>query len=227
MKLTIANRFGVTPNNVLTNTGLTFKAKGLYGYLQSKPDGWDFSAKRIAYDSKDGVDGVNSWLQELEKAGFLDRIKTQNEKGFWDIEYVLYENPKLENPVPDNPDQEKPDSEKPVTNKKRKTKKEVSNKESNKGVVNYFPDNLLNTTFLEFIEHRKQLKAPMTSLAITKCINRLKTFEESYGTEKVIGFINLAIESGWKWIFDRSRNDNKPGEKKLSYETQERGKFTF
>lgn len=80
MKIRIANRFGVTPNDLLTNPEITLKAKGLYAYIQSKPDNWDFSALRIAYETKEGRDSIQSTLRELEKYGYLIRTKYKNQK---------------------------------------------------------------------------------------------------------------------------------------------------
>jgi len=225
-KLKIENRYGIIPNSVLSNKELSFKAKGIYAYIQSKPENWDFAVSRIAYDSKDGRDGISSGIKELEDVWYLTRKKFKNEKGQWDIEYTLYDKPVTENPareeeetVTDNPATENPSTENPETNKKRNTKKEISKQE-------YFEDHKLNDTYLEFIEHRKQLKAPMTELAITKSTNKLNTWLSSYKTEEVIEFINLAIRNGWKGIFEKTEAGGKK-EKKLAYETAERGNFNF
>lgn len=65
-KLKIVNRYGITPNEVLNNKNLSWKAKGLYGYIQSKPEDWDFAVNRITEDAKDGRDGTANGLKELE-----------------------------------------------------------------------------------------------------------------------------------------------------------------
>lgn len=221
-KLKITNRYGITPNIVLNNTDLTLKAKGLYAYIQSKPETWDFAVSRIAYDNKDGIDGINTGLKELEKVGLLERRKFRTGRGHWDIEYILYEEPTIrENPQPatigENPTSENPTSEKPETNKEGNTNKEISNKK-------YFEDHKLNITYLEFIEHRKQLKQPMTALAITKSINQLNKWLDIYKLEEVIGFIDLAIANGWKGIFNKKVPAS---EKKLAYESEDRSNFSF
>lgn len=66
-KLNLSHRYGITPNEILNDPRLSFKAKGLYGYIQSKPDGWEFSADKILTQTKDGRDGINAGLNELEK----------------------------------------------------------------------------------------------------------------------------------------------------------------
>ena len=85
--------FGAVPNDLLNDPEISFKAKGLYAYLNSKPDNWDFSVEGIASQVKDGVDSVRTGIHELEKSGYLKRVKHQNEKGFWEVDYMLFEEP--------------------------------------------------------------------------------------------------------------------------------------
>jgi hypothetical protein len=67
--------FTQVANTVLNDTNISAKAKGIYAYLYSKPDGWDFNGDRIADDMKDGRKSVFSGLQELESAGYIKRSK--------------------------------------------------------------------------------------------------------------------------------------------------------
>jgi hypothetical protein len=91
-KLILNKTYGIAPNNVLNDVELSFKAKGLYTYIQSKPDGWDFSVERIALQSKDGRESVAAGLKELENAGYLLRTPSINDKGqFSGYDYTLYE----------------------------------------------------------------------------------------------------------------------------------------
>lgn len=67
--------FTQVANDVLNNPSLSYKAKGVFAYLFSKPEGWSFSRDRIAQDSTDGTNSVRSALIELEQAGYLKRVK--------------------------------------------------------------------------------------------------------------------------------------------------------
>lgn len=89
-KLRIENRYGVIPHEVLEHKGLSWKAKGVYGYLQSRPDGWDFSVDRIAEFSSDGRDSARMAVSELEALGYLTRRKVHGPRGNWDVEYALF-----------------------------------------------------------------------------------------------------------------------------------------
>lgn len=124
-KLKINKNYGIIPNEILNNTEISFKAKGLFAYIQSKPDGWDFSAERISVQTNEGLTSVRTGLKELENAGYLLRRKFHNEYGFFEIEYVLSENPFVENPTLDNPTSVNPTSENHTNN----SNKDLSKKE--------------------------------------------------------------------------------------------------
>jgi len=129
-KLIVQDRFGIIPNALLNNPNISWNAKGLFGYIQSKPDNWDFAVERIQKDTKDGSTATNSGLRELENAGYLQRHKFKNNKWQRNREYILYNKPK-ENKK-DTKNTENPFSvfgptEKGQINKERIIKKEKEN----------------------------------------------------------------------------------------------------
>ena len=76
MKLQKASvNFTQVSNVILNDKCLSAKAKGVYCYLFSKPDNWDFSSERIANEFSDGEKSIRSALKELEDAGYLERQK--------------------------------------------------------------------------------------------------------------------------------------------------------
>lgn len=77
--------FTMVANEVLYNKNLTFKAKGLYAYLFSKPDTWDFSSNRMVLETKDKRKAIMTMLRELENAGYLIRKRLSTGK----VEYNL------------------------------------------------------------------------------------------------------------------------------------------
>lgn len=103
-KLYIRNRYGTAPNELLNREDISFKAKGLYVFIQSKPDGWAFSLDRIAKQSNEGKDAVRSGIKELEDAGYLIRTATKDSDGTWDgYDYTLLEIPSSGFPTTVNP----------------------------------------------------------------------------------------------------------------------------
>jgi hypothetical protein len=77
--------FTMVANEVLYNKNLSFKTKGLYAYLFSKPDTWDFSSSRMVLETKDSRDSIMVMLRELETAGYLMRKRLSTGK----VEYTL------------------------------------------------------------------------------------------------------------------------------------------
>ena len=94
-------KFTQIKNEVLTDKNLSLKAKGLFAYLYSKPNNWDFSMYRIAGETKDGKEGIRTALLELEKNGYLTRKRLASGK----MEYYITYEPSSEN-------RQKPSSEK-------------------------------------------------------------------------------------------------------------------
>jgi hypothetical protein len=92
-KLVIKAKYGVVPNDILNNPNLSLKAKGLFCFIQSKPDDWDFSIERIATQTNDGTESIRTAIHELEKAGYLSRKQSRDDTGRMDgYEYTLTEN---------------------------------------------------------------------------------------------------------------------------------------
>jgi hypothetical protein len=79
--------FTQVANGVLTDKRLSAKAKGLYAYLYSKPDGWDFSVERMCLEMSDGIESINTGLQELEKCGFLTRKRQADGRMFYMVHF--------------------------------------------------------------------------------------------------------------------------------------------
>ena len=77
--------FTQVANRVLNDASLSWKAKGIYAYLYSKPEGWNFSSTRMAQDSTDGRRGTLSGLAELETAGYITRERQNSGRMFYTI----------------------------------------------------------------------------------------------------------------------------------------------
>ncbi|MFI2857528.1 helix-turn-helix domain-containing protein [Paenibacillus sp. JSM ZJ436] len=104
----------------LSDERLSWKAKGLLGYLLSKPSNWRVYVSDLVKRSKDGKDAVYSALKELEAAGYIERHQTRENGRITGYETVVYErpdpytdNPEVDTPVPhvDSPQSEIPDVE--------------------------------------------------------------------------------------------------------------------
>ena len=96
--------FTTVDNLVLNDTNLSWKAKGLFVYLWSQSDEWDFYESEVVKHSTDKIASLKSGLKELEQQGYLKRQRKRDDKGHLkENEWILSDNPMLENPMLDNP----------------------------------------------------------------------------------------------------------------------------
>jgi len=85
-----------------------------------------------------------------------------------------------------------------IEEKKEGEEGKKERKKNSKAPESYFPDNdLLNKTFLEFIEHRKAMKKPMTDIAIGRMVKKLNGYSEGVA----IASLEKSIENGWQGVF--------------------------
>lgn len=99
--------FTQVPNELLYNPNISFKAKGLWAYMNAKPDGWNFSADRIALETKEERKSILAGLKELAEHGYITAKKRSDGR----IEYTLH----WESTLAQHEDQAEPshESEKP------------------------------------------------------------------------------------------------------------------
>lgn len=130
---------------LLQDNSLSFEARGLMGYLLSKPDDWEAQFHDIEREGNIGRDKRKSLMAELERAGYLERRRLQGERGQWDYEMIVHETPLPEaertslsrpptpNPATVNPQTVEPSTVRPQTVKAAIIeKREVPNRDLQK-----------------------------------------------------------------------------------------------
>ena len=75
------NHFTITDNKLIKDDRLSWKARGIFIYLWSMPDDWNFYVDEVAKHSKNSVGALQSGLSELEKFGYLKRTRLHGEDG--------------------------------------------------------------------------------------------------------------------------------------------------
>ncbi|MBD9204638.1 MAG: DnaD domain protein [Lactobacillus ruminis] len=101
--------FTIINNGVLNNTQLSWKAKGLFAYLWSQSDSWDFYEVEVLKHSTDGRASLRAGLKELEEHRYLKRYRNRDDKGIlreskWILsEQPMFDFPKLDKPTLDYP----------------------------------------------------------------------------------------------------------------------------
>ena len=93
MKNRLKNNFTIVDNSVLNSLDLSLGAKGLYAFLNSKPDGWDFSYRGLSSQLKETERVLAKFVKELVLANVLLRIPTtsyRNGKAYPDFDWILH-----------------------------------------------------------------------------------------------------------------------------------------
>lgn len=124
IKKVYQSRFTTIDNAILNDKLVSWKAKGLFTYLWSKPDNWNYSVKEVSKHAKDGRDSTSDGVQELEEHGYLKREQINAKGSFGSNVWTLSELPifkkqpksdKSSTPNTDNPSSEKPLTGNPST----------------------------------------------------------------------------------------------------------------
>ena len=158
MRVHKKKNYTVMSNYHLKEKEMSLKAKGLLSVMLSLPDNWDYSIAGLVAICKENETAINSTLKELEKFGYLKRIKkmpSETKSGHIEYEYNVYEKPQ-DNQHVDNQAVEKQGLEKQGLEKQGLEKQGVENLGvdylgvENQGVENQgqLNTNILNTNIL-------------------------------------------------------------------------------
>ena len=107
-------------DNVVFNSGLSFRAMGMLTYLLSKPDHWEVSVTQLVKHAKgtakpDGRDAIYAILAELIDKRFVERHAIRNSLGqSAGTEYIVHDSPLPPEPLTDKPETAQPDTAKPT-----------------------------------------------------------------------------------------------------------------
>ena len=119
IKKVYQKQFTTVDNTILNDESVTWKAKGLFTYLWSKPDNWNYSVKEVSRHAKDGRDSTSDGVQELEAHGYLKREQIKKKGSFGSSVWTLSERPifkkQIKNDKPTIPNTDNPLPEEPLT----------------------------------------------------------------------------------------------------------------
>jgi len=88
------NPYAMIDKRIFSNADLSWKAKGLLGYLLSRPDNWKIIIADLVKQSTDGRDSVYSGLRELINARYIIGERKRKERGRYSAyEYIVLEEP--------------------------------------------------------------------------------------------------------------------------------------
>lgn len=106
--------FTVLNNDLIRDSRLSFKARGLLQYMLSMPDDWKFYVSELAkHSSKEGEGAIRSAITELEEAGYMRRIRKRGKGGkFEAVDWEVLDEPAF-SPHVKKPHVDKPQVEEP------------------------------------------------------------------------------------------------------------------
>lgn len=209
-KIDIRERYGTVPISILNSPLLSFKAKGLFAYIQAKPDGWDFSSKRIQNETKESIDSVQASLKELEANGLLIREKQPNNRTRYILTNVIQEKAIQENPVRENPVQENPVYNNTIVKENYNI---IEKHKKEKTISPIQTDILTEEIFHAYMENmpsdkKKYAKKGQTLLYLSSL---LKTYDNAF-LLSCVSLYKKNVESKWwkapQYFFANTKNTN-------------------
>jgi len=84
--------FTTLPNQMLRDTRITLKARGLLAQLLTHSVKYEISKKKVVNQNIEGKDAINSAFNELIRFGYIVPKKSRN-KGRYQFEYDVYDTP--------------------------------------------------------------------------------------------------------------------------------------
>jgi DnaD/phage-associated family protein len=220
------NPYVMLDKRCINREDLSFKAKGIWAYLMSKPDTWTVMFEDIVKHSADGKDSVRAGLKELEDAGYIVKSQERNQDGtFSGYTYTVFETPNLQ-PFTEKPFTEKPFTEKPFPENPPLLINDLNknnlnnNNDSVKAAYNYWLQNTGDTntnnikTIAKMVEMFSQHQAELDQQHVDKYRNPADVVIQAMGIAVSKGILRLAYVDG---ILKSWEKDGTPIEQSKSY----------
>ena len=85
----ITKNYVKIPNDLVDDPTISWKAKGLFCHMASKPDNWNFTVRSLASQFPDGKSAIFAALDELKERGWITFTKRANGQGKYKLETSL------------------------------------------------------------------------------------------------------------------------------------------
>ena len=224
------NYYAIIPANVRYDKNLKDKAKLLYGEITAlcNEKGYCWASNRYFAELYSvSIKTISTLIKNLIDNGYIySEIIYKNGSKEIDKRYLKLTNNPIENIVNtpmeekvNTPMEEKVKDNNTVINNtiinNKKEKKEKASSKNNKSeidmLIEEYTNNIeLKNTLIEFVKHRKSLKAPMTTRALKQLMNKLNSLATNDSVK--IEILNESILNGWKGVFPL-KNDWAPKNK--------------
>ena len=97
-----SSKITIVSNQIVRDDSLSWKARGIFVYLWSQSENWNFYEKEVAKHSADGLASLRSGIKELENHGYINRTRERVNGKLATPVWILSEEPKCEKPILEN-----------------------------------------------------------------------------------------------------------------------------
>lgn len=177
----------------------SFEAIGLWAFLASLPDGWEFSVRGVALIRQEGKAKIRKAVQELEELGYLTRKQERNDSGlFASSDWVL-------NWTPETQKTEEKEEKQPLS-ENRTTDKRTTDKRTTENRTQY---NTIITTNNTTKDNTKESLSPRAENGTRKRVQNQEAEElAEFLKEQILrNYPNRKIDKNYKqnWAIDIDR----------------------
>ena len=95
--------YTVVNNHILRDNTLSWRARGLFVYILSKPTTWKVYTKDLINQATEGRDAMRKAMAELIKAGYIEKHQINQNGTFGNVIYKVYQIPLTEKPLTEKP----------------------------------------------------------------------------------------------------------------------------
>lgn len=180
--------FTQVPNKLLNDRELSLSCKGIYAFMMSKPDDWNFTIASMAKQLKEGQDAIKSALKALKESGWIKYTKFNDGRGVYELS--LDNTPKVENPHEGNPLQGKST---PISNKDSLVIN-IDTKQNKQSTI-------ARSGFEQvLVDYRKSIKKPIKTVkGLDGMIRNIYQTAEQHSM-RVDDVVRLMMENEWMTI---------------------------
>lgn len=196
--------FTQVSNELLNDKEISLKAKGIYSFMFSKPDNWNFTIKSMAKQLMEGTRSISAALNELKDKGWVSYIKNNDGTG----KYILHLIPNLQNEVLEEPNLQNPNLHNsnmakriPINNKDIINNKDLSNGELS---LNFFKnEDKINSgakktdiDFDKLLKYLNEKTGKRMRVVSTSVKNSFKArLKDGYTKNDIVNAIDNAVKS--------------------------------
>jgi predicted transcriptional regulator len=227
------SNFTVVDNTFIRDNNLSLKAKGLMLLMLSLPPEWDYSIAGLSAICQEGKTAIRNCLKELEENYYLIRERRNNEKGYFVYEYILKEIPEVPHIGNQHTDEVRAaeahteeahiveeHTENRTQLKKEELKKDLLNKdlpskervrglseiEASALLDEIIEDSELKELYLEYIQVREDIGAPLTARSLKLLIARCERLSD-FNIHLQKTMLETACIQQWKSVYPPAKDE--------------------